>query len=362
MNETNIKIIKKIQKRKQKTRDRGIRIKLELFILAHKLGNVSEACSRRGFSRTFYYKWWNRFKKRFELKSLEEKSRRPRKSPRKYTSKQELEIKEMQSKGYGARIIQGIFKRSNRKISTATINHIFNNRKKPKPTRQSKLKGHRKRYELPIPGQRVQLDVKYVPNLIRGKRAYNYVAVDECTRLRFSFAYMGIGEEYTFDFLDKMKDYFPFPIDCIQTDNGFEFTNRFNPFKESWDHAMEVWCKQNQIKHKMIPPGVKELNGKVERSHRIDEQYFYWRAPDKSIEGFNMALSEWQECYNLERPHGGLDYLTPIEKLRERMTALKTEIVDDRLKLVKRRFLLESPVMYLKKYSPTKYQKLKFAA
>ena len=78
---------------------------------------------------------------------------------------------------------------------------------------------------------------------------------------------------------------------------------------------MDVWCEENGIRHQLIPPGEKELNGKVERSHRIDEQYFYWKADYRSLRQFNLSLVRWLRQYNEERPHGGLDYQTPKEKL-----------------------------------------------
>ncbi len=125
MQQDNIKIIKKINKIKKTTRDRNLRIKLELFILALKLDNVSEACSRRGFSRSFYYKWWKRFKKsKFKLSSLKEKSRRPKRSPNKTTKHFENKILDLNSMGYGSRMIQAKLKRDGKDIAQSTINHI----------------------------------------------------------------------------------------------------------------------------------------------------------------------------------------------------------------------------------------------
>jgi hypothetical protein len=86
------------------------------------------------------------------------------------------------------------------------ICHILNGRKKGKRRREKFLNPHRRRYELVIPGQRFQLDVKYVPELVDGKRAYNFVAVDECSRWRFAWAYDALNEQCTYDFLGKLKE------------------------------------------------------------------------------------------------------------------------------------------------------------
>ena len=64
------------------------------------------------------------------------------------------------------------------------------------------------------------------------------------------------------------------------------------------------------------------MNGKVERSHRIDDQEFY-QILDKDgisddIHLFNTKLREWEKYYNYHRPHGGLDGQTPYERLRQK--------------------------------------------
>ena len=361
MKHSSTKLIKKIQKLKRKTRDRNIRIKLELFILALKLNNISEACARRGMGRTFFYKWWRRFKKSgFKLTALNEKSRRPRKSPRKLNRNREIEILELRAQGNGCRMIKGILERKNKGLSTSTINHIINDRKKPEKLKNKKLNPHRRRYELPIPGQRLQIDVKYFPHKVRARKAYVYVAVDECTRWRYAKAYDTINGLLTVEFMQEVLENAPIPIFGVQTDNGQEFTYRF--LSENKKHPLDIWCEDHAIEHRCIPPGVKELNGKVERSHRIDEQYFYWRAPRESLDGLNRALKEWINYYNEPKPHGGLEYQTPLEKIKERMSKLKYEKVEDKLQFIKNRYLMEAPAKFMRIYKPNEFKRLKLAA
>jgi len=307
-------------------RDRDIRIKLELFLLALKLKSVSEACQRRGFSRRFYYRWWRRFQSSdYSLRSLQECSRRPRRSPRRISEKIECRIGWYQRRQYGARMIEAFLQREGIPVSRSTICHVLRNRKTHAVKKRSRLNLHNKRYELVIPGQRLQMDVKYVPEFVAGRRAYCYVIVDECTRWRITHVYHQLDPDTTVEFLQFVKRSCPFPIHTIQTDNGFEFTNRLTPSAAHIEHAMDKWCRFNGIKHRLIPPGVKELNGKVERSHRIDEQYFYWRASTISLDTINHQMAQWIGYYNSQRPHGGLGYLTPAEKLRERRETLRIQ-------------------------------------
>ena len=73
------------------------------------------------------------------------------------------------------------------------------------------------------------------------------------------------------------------------------------------------------IRHVYIKPATPRLNGKVERSHRIDAEEFYRLLDGQVIDDarvFNDRLVEWENFYNYNRPHGALDGQTPYERLR----------------------------------------------
>lgn len=341
------RLYRTIKNKARGCRDRDIRIKIELFLLAIRLGSVKEACERRGFSRRFYYRWWNRFQKsRYDLRSLEECSRRPKSSPNQISNKLERSIFWYRRRQYGARMIEAFLKREGVEISRSTISHVLRKRRLKATKKRARLNLHNKRYELVIPGQRMQMDVKYVPELVGGKKAYCYVIIDECTRWRFAQVFDQVAAGSTVEFLNLVKLACPFPIHTIQTDNGIEFTYKLNPFASHLEHPMDEWCHKNKIHHQLIPPGVKELNGKVERSHRIDEQYFYWRASTISLERINHQLAQWMGHYNTHRPHGGLNYLTPEEKLQERRETLRTppkEPFTTKLEQIRLRFIAKTP-------------------
>ncbi len=109
-------------------------------------------------------------------------------------------------------------------------------------------------------------------------------------------------------------------------------------------HPMEKWCNKNDIRQRLIPPGEKELNGKVERSHRMDDGYYYYRAPRETIDVFNIGLGRWTANYLFKRPHGGLKGMTPFEKWEERLLTLPFEEVEDRWMKAKERFNRDLPL------------------
>jgi transposase InsO family protein len=310
----------------RKCRDREVRQRVGVILLGLKLGNVSEACERRGVSRKLFYKWFGRLKRaRFDIKALEERSRRPKRSPNKISDLYEARIRYYQRRSCGGEMISYFMKREGMPVSKKTICHVLNGRKKITRTRRQKRLTHRRRYELEIPGQRLQIDVKYGPRLAieRNPRVYVYNAIDECTRWKFARGYPEVNPFMTIDFLDRLRKECPFPIHAILSDNGFEFSYKLVLGRD--DHPMDLWCKRHGINHQTIPPGEKELNGKVERNHRIDAQYFYHRAPTDSLAHFNERFRDWIAYYNNKRPHGSLNGLTPAEKLKERIQTLKME-------------------------------------
>lgn len=334
-------IKKKLEKQLRVNRDRELKDRADAVLLAVKLESVSEAARREGISRQTLAKWKTRLERSdYELSSLRDRSRRPkRRSAKKIFPYLEKKIKRMRKKmNLGALQIWMFLQQENISVSLSTIQHVLNGRRKPLPRAKKKRSTHKKRYELPIPGQRTQIDVKYGPMLANGTRPYVYVAIDECTRWRHARAYPQLNQFMTEHFLEQLQAKTPFPLQTLQTDNGFEFTFRLGNGDPA-QHKMKTWCEERGIRHRLIPPGVKELNGKVERSHRIDDEHFYWRAPLHSLKAFNGSLAQWISFYNRKRPHYGLHGLTPLQKLEERMAYLPFEKIDEYSQPALKRFL-----------------------
>jgi transposase InsO family protein len=169
-----------------------------------------------------------------------------------------------------------------------------------------------KRYEKPEPGLRIQVDVKFLERIKRpGKRYYQYTAIDDCTRLRVMKIYERINQKTSIQFMDYALSRLPFRANVIQTDNGAEFGGQFH-----W-HILD-----KGINHVYIKRGRPRLNGKVERSHKIDDKEFYRMLEGVVIDDaklFNEKLKEWEEFYNYYRLHGALSGQTPYERLREKV-------------------------------------------
>ena len=107
---------------------------------------------------------------------------------------------------------------------------------------------------------------------------------------------------------------FPFTVECVQTDNGFEFTKKFGGSKKPKDMTLfEVYLKEKGIRHKLIRPYTPRH--KVERSHRKDNEYFYATHSFYSFEDFEMQLAVHSRKYN-NFPMRPLNWKSPREIIR----------------------------------------------
>ena len=178
---------------------------------------------------------------------------------------------------------------------------------KPKPYQQ-----------MTYPGQRVQVDVKVVPRRCITDpelRLYQYTAIDEFTRLRFLAAYPEHSTYSSADFLKKLFKWYArrgIRVECVQTDNGFEFTNRFSSSKRDLPTLFETTAAHLGIRHKLIRPYTPRHNGKVERSHREDQKRFYSCRSFYSLEDFARQLAVHNRRSN-NFPMRPLSWLSPNE-------------------------------------------------
>lgn len=292
---------------------------------AKRLG-VRPACLKLGIHRSHYY-YWKRRLDQFGIEGLSNRSKKPKNSPR--LSKTEviervLLLREETQRG--ADTLALLYQqRYGNKLSRSTIGHILKREGKIEGRKRKPKKKHPLRYQASKPGDRIQVDVKYVPYRIKEgtlKRAYQYTAIDDCSRARFVQIYDGHGIYQLEEFLKAMLCFFPFKIRLIQTDNHIIFTYKYTAHKRAFrkkpkEHFLEKFCRQRNIKHHLIEPGEPALNGKVERSHRTDQAYFYDYHFFKNLKPLQEKFHLWLDYYNHQRPHWGINGLTPTQKLKQ---------------------------------------------
>jgi len=147
---------------------------------------------------------------------------------------------------------------------------------------------------------------------------YLFVAVDRATRW-FYLEIRASETEYNASFfLENLIKKAPFKISKILTDNGTEFTDRFQkPDKSpSGTHLFDVTCQENDIEHRLIKPYSPQTNGMVERFNgRISEVFQQTRFTSASE--LKETILKYLRLYNHHIPQSSLGYLTPVQALKK---------------------------------------------
>ena len=270
----------------------------QLVIKYSQKRGVTAASIRYRVCRKAIYDWKKRYDGRWQ--SLIDRSHRPHSHPRQQTAEEYAMIEryyrrtkdkimlwdKLRENGY-TRCYNSLL----RAIKRLKLEETPEKRKgyKPKPYQRAEY-----------PGQKVQIDVKFVPVycVANGHKYYQYTAVDECTRLCFREMYDEHSTYSSLDFLKKLIEKFPFPIREVQTDNGTEWTNALLVKKSTHKTLFEEYLEECGIKYHRIQVATPRHNGKVERQHRLDEQRFYSKMRMFSLEDGRKQLAKYNRISN----------------------------------------------------------------
>lgn len=201
-----------------------------------------------------------------------------------------------------------------RKISLYKINRFLRENKFVIIKTRKKKNIHTKKVVVAEPGVFTQIDVKHLTHLHAKKRVYAYNFVDHASKWSYKQIFDSYGPYETYTFVENILREIPFPIKMIQTDNGVEFTNKFisDPITPK-EHALDRICRENNIRHKLIPVGEKEINGLVEKHHHLDFKEFYEKQKTINLNALNKRLKKHCIWRNEKRPYKALNWQTPNE-------------------------------------------------
>ena len=166
-------------------------------------------------------------------------------------------------------------------------------------------------------GIKWQLDVKVVPKQCYvgpyEANFYQYTVIDEASRERFIYPYMEQSSYSSIDFIKRAIQYFKYKPFIIQTDNRTEFTHTRETNKK---HPVDTLLEKLHIFHQRIRPHTPRHNGKVERSHRNDQERFYNHLKFYSYDDLKKQMKRYLKRSN-DIPMKILNWQTPKEKRNE---------------------------------------------
>ena len=297
-----------------------MRFRQKVVKYAIKYNNNAKAARRYHTSRQQVQRW----RKKYDgtVQSLTNKSRRPNSHPNQHTQMELDLIKHKyryhSHEGY-AQVYRKLRDAGYKRTYDSMCRQIRNMKLNVKKKRLSYPKSTYRKKTATYPGERVQIDVKYVPNECIGfasnhSRYYQITAIDEYSRKRYLDLAVENSTYTTSNFLKRLEDKLGFKIKLVQTDNGLEFVNDSD--KTSKKSRFEEYLENMGIEHKRIRPYSPWQNGIVERSHRIDNELFYNKKRFSSYGQMQKAFKRYRTRYN-NIARKVLGFKTPNEMVEE---------------------------------------------
>lgn len=297
-----------------------MRLRQRIVEYAIKYNNNAKSARRYHTSRQQVQRW----RKKYDgtVRSLGNRSTRPNSHPNQHT-KEELNLIKHKNRYHGHEGLAQVY----RKLKNVGYKRSYDSmciqirkmRLSTKKKRKSYPKSKYKKKITSYPGERVQIDVKFVPNECIGFRShhsryYQITAIDEFSRKRYLELVNENSTYTTSEFLSRLENKLGFKIELIQTDNGFEFVN--NHDRTEVKTRFEKHLERMGIKHHRTRPYSPWQNGIVERSHRIDNELFYNKRRFSSYKQMLKAFNRYGNRYN-NIARKILNFKTPNEIVTE---------------------------------------------
>src|ERR1700676_1149715 len=276
---------------------------------------VSAAALRFTVSAKTAAKWVGRYRL-LGVAGLADRSSRPHRSPRQTSSsfiEKVLVLRREHMPGYEIARRTGLSPASVSRILRRARLSRWRDLNPPPPVQ---------RYEHPRPGDMLHLDIKGMTRFsevslrgdgrLRGKQKHPgfqalHVAIDDHSRLAFTQMLPDQKAETTIDFLNSAVEYFAMHgigVRALLTDNGSSY--RSQQFRQA--------CQKMQIRHQRTRPYTPRTNGKAERFIQTALREWARAKHWASSEERDASLKPWTDYYNLQRPHGSLNYKPPISR------------------------------------------------
>ncbi len=298
-------------------KEERLRWVLPIFNKEVKLKDVFKICPH---GKRTLERWLAAYKKYGE-QGLEPKSTRPKTNPNETPIRIKERIIELRKKKKECALkLKWDLEEENIYIHYNTVGKIIKNEGLTRKYRTRKI--HYNYVRIPLKkGELVEIDIKFVPDRIKGQRYYQFTAIDVASRWRYLQVYDDASSYSAICFLKKAIKVADFKIQAIKTDNGSCFTNRYTGYNKSTDplnprlHEFDILCQRLGMPHYLIDPGKPQQNSFVERSHRTDQEKFYDENIFKNFEDLKQKLRMWNIEYNNTK-HCGLDGKTPNQMLK----------------------------------------------
>lgn len=281
-----------------------MRYRKKVVEYAIKHNNNAKSARKYHTNRMQVLRWRNKYDGTWD--SLRNKSTRPHSHPNQHSTK-ELRLIKKTNRRYGHEGLAQVYVECKKRGYTRSYDSMCKqirdrkwNKIKEKPTKKYP-KSKWKPDKVTFPGEKVQIDIKYVPRECLkfdtyGIRYYQITALDEYSRKRHCEIVDEKSVTHTANFILRLEENLGFKIKTVQTDNGREFVNDMEMTNKKT--IFEKNLEELNIEYKNTRPYSPWQNGKVERSHREDQRRFYDKREFKSVQDMLKQHSRYMSRYN----------------------------------------------------------------
>jgi transposase InsO family protein len=275
------------------------------------------------------HKHWHRWlaadpDDRRTLRCLEDRSSRPRRSPRMLPAREQERICEARRHtGWGPRPIAGVTGHPHSTVHRTLARHGLS--RPPRPSREATI-----RYEWPCPGDLLQMDTKRYARFerpghrvtgVRDKTAaekralwgyeFAHSIVDDHSRVAYSELHPDERAATVAAFTRRALAFFAalgIEPKRLMTDNAFVYTR---------SSELAELLSARGIRHLTIEPRRPQTNGKVERFQQTMAREWAHGLTYRTSSDRARALPHWLDYYNRRRPHSGIGDRPPISRVHD---------------------------------------------
>jgi len=286
-------------------------LRLEFVNLARaENANLSELCRRFGISRKTGYKWLARYATG-NAPALEDRSRRPRRSPGRTPETMCQRLRELRAAhpAWGARklrrrladlgvqdlpaasTIGGLLQRDGYIAATGGQPHPY------------------VRFERACPNELWQMDFKGHVALSRGGRCHPLTLLDDHARYLLGLRACARENDATVrPHLQEIFERYGLPENLL-CDNAAPWSGN----RGEWT-PLAIWLVRLGIRVLHGRPYHPQTQGKEERFHRTLQAEIFSRTDLRDLDHSQEAFDQWRPVYNQERPHEALAMATPASR------------------------------------------------
>lgn len=266
--------------------------------------STREVARHFGFAQGTIVKWNKRVPPDFyQYKVIPTETSRPKHHPKELSEETVCRILELRAETRrGAEFIHFLLRKEEVAVSLSSVKRTLSRHGLTKYSKWKKWHVQTPRPLPESPGLLVEADSIHVGRK-DGSELYIYTLIDVHSRWAHALPAKRISVAGGVKFVRAAQVTAPFTFKTVQTDHGSEFSKWFTKklTEAKTEHRHTRVRKPNDNAH-------------IERFNRTIQEECISRLPRK-LEVWQKEIPDYIYYYNTSRPHMGLDWLTPAEKL-----------------------------------------------